>query len=69
MKTIYLTILLLSIFTSSTYARKSSSKTVNAKASFARCGAWHDTLGRNGSVIGRWRDCGSYYQIQTYNHK
>ena len=69
MKTIYLTILLIIIFTSSTYERKYISKTLNAKASFARCGAWLDTLGRNGSVIGRWRDCGSYYQIQTYNHK
>lgn len=69
MKTIYLTFLFLSIFISSTYARKSSPKTINTKVNIARCGAWHDIPGRDGSVIGRWRDCGSYYQVQTYNHK
>ena len=44
---------------------------VDAKktARISKCGEWHDQTNRYGESIGRWRDCGTYTQHQSWTPK
>jgi hypothetical protein len=58
-------------FAHNSFAKNYSTHKQNNSTSISigKCGAWHEMTGAGGSVIGRWRDCGSYYQIQNRHKK
>lgn len=54
-------------FAHNSFAKNHSTlKKANAKLTSVKCGPWHEMTGAGGRVIGKWRDCGSYYQIKNY---